>query len=476
MEGNRMEYRYCGYCICFGVFSTILGGCNVHQSNEIPPTIAEARISNPLISEIPVNHTEAAAPSSKALPELGPSSTLEDYLAYAALNNAGLEAAFYRWKAALDQIPQARVLPDPDITYGKYVRQSDMQMNQMIGVMQMFPWFGKIEARTDAAYAEAQAARQELEAVRLELNQKVKKEFHEFLYLKEAVDIAQQNLELIKHFEQVALTRYAVSTGTHPDIIRAQIELARLDEILISLRELKKPQVARLNALLNRPAGTELEWPQKPPFVKTGMEYTQLIETLKVNNPQLAGLEWMIEAAKNEIKLAQKRYYPDIGVGVEWTAFDNSGGNSGRDAVAMMFKMNLPLWQDSYRAAERQARGTASSIKRKKTDTANALAAELARVLYNLEESQRKITLYEDIIPKAEQLVNASETAYKAGTVDFLSLIDSQRMLLQYNLDYQRVLTDNQQLLAELEALVGEELAKTGNLASSETVVNKEDS
>jgi outer membrane protein TolC len=86
--------------------------------------------------------------------------------------------------------------------------------------------------------------------------------------------------------------------------------------------------------------------------------------------------------------------------------------------------------------------------------------AEVAGVLYEIEESQRKINLNGDIlIPKAEQLVNASETAYMAGTVDFLSLIDSQRMLLQYNLDYQRVITDNQQKLAEMEMLVGTELS-----------------
>lgn len=153
--------------------------------------------------------------------------------------------------------------------------------------MQMFPWFGKIEAQTDAASAKAKATRQELEAAKLELYRQVKKEFYEFLYLKESIDIAEQNLELIKHFEQVAQTRYTVSTGTHPDIIRAQIELARLDEILISLRELKKPQVARLNALLNRPAQTPVEWPQKPPFSKPQISYAQLIDMLKNKNPQL---------------------------------------------------------------------------------------------------------------------------------------------------------------------------------------------
>ena len=181
MEGNRMDFRYFGYIIGIGVILTILGGCYVQRSNEVPPIVPENKVSQPSTSEIPVIHTKPSAPASTALPELGPSSTLEDYLAYAALNNAGLEAAFYRWKAALDQIPQARALPDPDITYGKYVRQPDMQMNQEAGIMQMFPWFGTIEARTDAASANAEAARQELEAAKLELYRQVKKEFYGYL-------------------------------------------------------------------------------------------------------------------------------------------------------------------------------------------------------------------------------------------------------------------------------------------------------
>jgi cobalt-zinc-cadmium efflux system outer membrane protein len=382
--------------------------------------------------------------------------TIEDYLNCASANNAELKASFEEWTAALEQIPQAKALPDPMLNYGKYLRESDMRMGQMAGVMQTFPWLGKIEAQTDAASAMAKAARQRLEAAKLKLYWQVKKEFYEFLYLKDAIDIAQQNLELIKHFEQVALTKYTTATGTHPDIIRAQIELAKLDEILVSLKELKKPQVAKLNAILNRPAETDLDWPQKPAVSKLGMDFAQLINLLKEKNPQLAELGWMIESARNEVKLAQKKFYPDIGVGVEWSQFDKMGGNSGRDSVALMFQMNLPLWQDSYKAAERQAKANVRKMTQQKINAENSLAAEVAAVLYDIEESQRKINLHGDtLIPKAEQLVNASETAYKSGTVDFLSLIDSQRMLLQYNLDYQRLLTDNQQKLAELEMLAG---------------------
>ena len=384
---------------------------------------------------------------------------LGDYLTFASLNNAELKAKFEEWRAALEQIPQAKAMPDPMLTYGRYVRESDMQMGQMAGVMQTFPWLGKIEAQTDAASANAKAARQRFEAAKLKLYWQVKKEFYEYLYLKEAIDIAEQNLELIKHFEQVALTKYTTATGTHPDIIRAQIELAKFDEILVSLRELKKPQVAKLNAILNRPTDAGLDWPKKPPVSKLGIDYAQLINLIKEKNPELAELGWMIESARNEVKLAQKKFYPDIGIGVEWSQFDKSGGNTGRDSVALMFQMNIPLWRDSYKAAEQQAKANVRKTTQQKIDTENSLAAQVANVLYEIEESQRKINLNGDIlIPKAQQLVNASETAYTAGTVDFLSLIDSQRMLLQYNLDYQRVITDNQQKLAELEMLVGTEL------------------
>lgn len=392
------------------------------------------------------------------LPDSNSFATLNDYLVFASLNNAELKSKFEQWKAALEQIPQAKALPDPQFTYGKYVRQSDMQMNQMLSIMQTFPWLGKIEAQTDSASAMAKAARQRFEAARLKLNWQVKKEFFEFLYLKDAIDIAQQNFDLIKNFEQIALTKYTTAAGTHPDIIRAQIELAKFDEILVSISELKKPQVARLNALLNRPAFGALDWPQKPAIAKLAVDYAQLINLLKDKNPEIAELAWMVESAKNEIKLAKKKFYPDIGVGVEWTQFDRSGGNSGRDAVLLAFQMNIPLWRDSYKAAETQARINERMTAHKKIQIENDLIAQVAVVLYDIEESQRKINLFGDIIPKTEQLVTASQSAYKAGTVDFLSLIDSQRMLLQYNLDYYRAVTDNQQKLAEMEMLVAADL------------------
>ncbi|MHC4230348.1 MAG: TolC family protein, partial [Planctomycetota bacterium] len=174
--------------------------------------------------------------------------TLSDYLRYAALNNAGLKAAFEQWKAAIEQVPQAKALPDPRFSYGRFIEEVETRVGPQrnkFGISQMFPWFGKIEARTQAAGAAAKAARQRYEAAKLKLFFEVKNTFHEYAYLAKAIEIARENLELIEDFEQVALTKYIGAAVGHPDIVRAQVELAKLEDQLRTLEGLREPIAAR---------------------------------------------------------------------------------------------------------------------------------------------------------------------------------------------------------------------------------------
>ena len=109
--------------------------------------------------------------------------------------------------------------------------------------------------------------------------------------------------------------------------------------------------------------------------------------------------------------------------------------------------------------AQLQAEADVGKATQQKVNAENTAMAKAIKVLYDFEDSRRKMRLYGDVlVPKAEELVETSETAYRAGTIDFLSLIDAQRMLLTYRLDYERALKTNQQRLAELEMLVGVEL------------------
>jgi len=391
---------------------------------------------------------------------------LPDYLRYASLNNAELKAKFEEWKAALEQVPQAKALDDPKFTYSYFTEEVETRVGPQrnkFGIMQVFPWFGKIEARGNVAAAKAKAARQRYEANKLKLFWQVKDAFYEFTYLATAIDTAKENLELLQNFEEIARTKYRAATATHPDIIRAQVELAKLEDVLKSLEKLREPTVARLNSVLSRPTDAGLAWPKKEQTREVQLNRQYIIESLIRNNPELAELKWEVEAAKAKVELAKKKFYPDIGVGVDWIQTDGASSpgvrDSGKDPVFLMFSMNIPLWRDSYKAAERQAKANVRKVQQQKVNTENKTIAQAVKVLYDVDDSQRKMHLYGDIlVSKAEELVQASEATYRSGTIDFLSLIDAQRMLLRYTLDHERAITNNQQKIAELEMLIGTEL------------------
>lgn len=386
--------------------------------------------------------------------------TLPAYLRYAAIHNPGLKAAFEEWKAALEQIPQAQALPDPKFTYGYFIERVDTR--QQAGIMQEFPWFGKIEARTDAATAAVKASQRRYEARKLELFSQVKDVFYEYAYLANAIRIATDNVELMRHFEEVARARYVTAAAAHPDIIRAQIEVAKLEDEKIALERLRVPTVARVNAVLNRPADEPLPWPEVEPNRPAEVDRAELVAMLGQRNPELQAMGFDVERLGREVDLAKRSYYPDIGVGVEWMDMDGDA-MSDNDEVLLGVELNLPIWRRSYRAGEQQARAAARRARYEKSQLENDLIERAERALYEFDDSGRKLRLYEEVlVPKAEELVGASETAYTVGTIDFLSLIDAQQTLLQYRLQRERVYANCWQRLAELEMLAGTELPPAG--------------
>ncbi len=181
------------------------------------------------------------------------------------------------------------------------------------------------------------------------------------------------------------------------------------------------------------------------------------------NNPDLQALDHELEAARSNEELAKKKSYPDFGIGVGFidTAHAAASGvdDSGKDPVIAMVSLTLPIWTDNYKAAQRQAQAQLNQKAYEKNQMQNYLAADAQQLLYEFEDSSRKIKLYRDvIIPKAKEMLIASESAYQAGTIDFLSLIDAQRLLLNYQLDYERYLAENAQKLANIEMLTATEL------------------
>ncbi len=408
---------------------------------------------------------------------LGESPTLSHYLTYAALNNPGLEAAFNRWKAALERVPQVRALPDPRFTYRYFIEEVETRVGaqeQSFGIAQTFPWFGKLELRADAAAQAAKAKQQLYESTKLKLFYQVKDAYYEYYYLWRAIATVKENLQLVKQFESVARIRYKAAAARHPDVIRAQVELGKLDDRFRTLKDLRSPIVAKLNAALNRAPGAELPWPSA--LVEESVSFTdqQMLDWMARSNPELGALEYEIARNKTRIKLAEKDYFPDITLGVDYidTAESIGGMNpsdDGKDPLIAMLSINLPIWRDKLAAGVREARHRYWAATLNKTDKVNSLSTELKLALYRFRDANRKIDLFRDtLLPIARESLRVNETSFRAGKGGFLDLIDAQRVLLQFELDYERALANQGQQLAKLEMLVGQEIPRVGSSAAAE--------
>ncbi|MFB0520553.1 MAG: TolC family protein [Desulfatiglandales bacterium] len=446
---NRVfsSLSYLGFlCFAFIVYFCFSGTAWAEQEKNLPSP------------EIPVRNQSAV--EHEAL------TTLSEYLTQAALNNPELEAAFYRWRAGLEKVPQVKALPDPRFTFGYFIRSIETRTGPQrarLGIAQPFPWFGKLNLKGDMAMQEANAARAQYDAIKLKIFYEVKAAYYEYAYLAKAVEITRENIELLSYLENVARARYSAAAIPYADVLRTQVELGKLEDRLRTLMDLRKPIMAKLIATMNMRVDTELPWPPDIPVMLISLTDEELFEQLPEYNPQIKRYEYLEAREKAGIDLAQKEFLPDVTFALETIVTDPALNpmtpDTGEDPVIASVSINIPLWLGKRRAAVREATVKRLSAIRDKNGITQELLSDLQLALYKYRDGHRKIDLYQDtLIPKADQSLGVTLEAFQAGTRSSLDLIDAEKTLLEFELSYIRAVADQAQSFAKLEMLLGKEI------------------
>jgi cobalt-zinc-cadmium efflux system outer membrane protein len=413
--------------------------------------------------------TLVALASSEPPPPLPESPTLQDYLAYAALANPGLKAAFRQWQAALERVPQVTSLPDPMVSYRYYIQEVETRVGpqeQAVGLQQKLPWFGKLDLQGRMAAEEAESARQRYDAARLALFYAVKDAYCEYYYLARAIGIVGETRDLVRQLEGVARAQYRAAAAPYSAVVKAQVELGKLEDRLSTLEDLRGPMAARLNAALNRPPDAPVPWPDGVPQEAIAATDERILAWAAEGNPDLAALAHAVLKQERAVDLAEKAYFPDITLGLDYIDTGHAlmpTPDNGKDPVIAMVSVNVPIWWDKYRAGEREARARHLAAEQMRGEAENALNSRIKMVLYRFRDAERKVDLFRDtLVPMGRQSLEAAQTAFRAGTGTFLDLVDAERILLEFQLSHQRALADQAQRLAELEMLVGRTLPRVG--------------
>jgi outer membrane protein TolC len=394
--------------------------------------------------------------------------TLAETLTVAAATRIALEAnpmlraARSSAEARAQRIRPAGALPDPQLQFGLMNRMASqfgstadpMTMNQL-QLMQMVPWPGKLGGDRLAARHDATAASADADEQARMLGAQVRMAYYDMAYADRALEVMQGTQQLLRQFLDVSTTMYAVGSAVQQDVLRAQVEVARMTEEITRMGQERLAGAARLNALLGREAARPIGPLELPEPAGDLPEADSLIARAIEGRPALrAGME-RVAAAEASLSAARRELYPDFQFGVAYQQRPQFP-----TMVSLMVGVNLPIFAGSKQLATRRQMAAMRDMSQAellnlKNETAAGILETRARAV----QDRNLIHLYRtSILPQARAAVQSSLSGYRVGRVPFMQLIDNQMIVNRYETETYRLLADYQQAVGELAALVGREV------------------
>ncbi|MBI3755674.1 MAG: TolC family protein [Deltaproteobacteria bacterium] len=321
---------------------------------------------------------------------------------------------------------------------------------------QSFPFPGKLSLKQKAAAKEVLMAESEARNKELEIITMLKQAYFDYAYVLESIKITKEVKEILSQMADIAQIRYSTNQASQQDVIKAQLELTMLNNDLIYLEAQRDVAAAKINSILNRDAASQVGEPEdiKAYRIKAAQGLSlELQKTAIEKSPSLKAMEYDIQARDAEVELSKKNYYPDFMVGAAPIQRD------GRlDSWDLMFGINIPLWRSKYDNQVSEARANAGVLKSKLKAEQNIKTFEVKESFINVAAAERVRGLYETgLLPQAEISFQSAMANYQTSRVDFLTVLDSQRMLKKTRVEYIKSIVEYRKNIAMLEKAVGED-------------------
>jgi outer membrane protein TolC len=395
------------------------------------------------------------------------SALLGQYIGEALAHNNELSAAQASSQAIKEKIRSAGVLPDPVLGFQYYLEPVETRTGPQeaaVSLSQRLPWPTKLSLQKKEVRQQSAIADSRLQEVELAVVRRVKEVYVQYAFNHEAIKISEEGQELLAYFESVALTRYSAGKIEYANVLKIQVERARLDDHLRTLRDQNEPLRGQLNSLLGAPHDTARPIPQKMPTIAMTMEQATLYDLARRKSPKLSGAERSIDQAKTSLQRAEKDFYPDMAFSVKTIVTGEAEfgdpPDSGRDPVIAGISINIPLFRDRRHGAVAEKQQGVRAAKERRAQQWRDLDAAIDQSLYRYRDAVRRQALFEEsIIPKIRQELEVGLQAFQDGRQSVLALLDAEKNLLEFELNQRRALADQAMEVARLEELVGATLA-----------------
>jgi outer membrane protein TolC len=324
-------------------------------------------------------------------------------------------------------------------------------------VTQDIPFPTKLYLRAKIASKLAKMAYENYKAKERDIIARVKSAYSELALIYKTIEINKENKDVLDQLSKTATTRYGAGQGTQADALKAQVELARVDNELIMLEQKRITAQAKLNVLLNRDPRSDLGVPLAEPAIKFNRTLDDFYRLTLDNNPELKAYRYAIDRGKAAYDLSLNEYLPDFTVRFRQMV---NKGRAENGAWAGMVGVTIPLWFfEKQSFGVKEMRSDLAMVKAEYKGKENSILFEVNDAYARAVANKKLIELYETaFIPQAQEAVNVAMKGYESGKSDFLTFLDSQRMSINFKLDHYQAILDLRIALADLERAVGSDV------------------
>ena len=288
----------------------------------------------------------------------------------------------------------------------------------------------------------------------------------------ESIALIENDRALFEQLADVAQASYSSAIGRtrQQDIVRAQLELTRLDDRLLMLRQQKDIFQQRLSELLNDYQGGDyqnraskisdlashlpnIQMLKEALFKKGDAVESQVLYGYLSKHPSVMALDQKIKASKSGIDLAKQNYKPEWGVNAGYGYRANSKDSGERpDLFSLGVTIDLPFFTANRQDKQLSAAVSTSAVAeterwllvRKLMASFEVSHSELVRL------NQRQKLYEEKLLPQMHDQAEASLNAYTNDDGDFAEVVRSRIAELNAVIDALGINVDKQKSIIQL--------------------------
>jgi len=365
--------------------------------------------------------------------------------------------AYEEESIAAGQLPDLKLrvgLANFPLQHGGFTTEGMTQAQ--LGLRMEFPRGGKLEARTRQFESLAVEMRENADGRSRDVLTSVRSAWLDTYYWQQTHHIVDEVRPFFVDLVAVTRSLYSVGSRNQQDLLRAELELSRLDDRLIDINNQHRRAIAALSEWIGREADRPIA--EKLPDWRTipGMATMQ---SALLEHPAVRAAEARIGAKEARIDIAEEDYKSgwvwDLGYGYRDGRLPD--GTSRSDFISLSVTMDLPFFQEN-----RQDRRLASALSERraaeasKTELLRRLNSRLEAEYSQWTELSRRVELYEQqILPQAGDNAQASLMAYQSDAADFANVMRAYIDDLNARVDYTRLQVEQAKSFGVLANLGG---------------------